>query len=134
MSAAGLLASTKDLIGRRPAETATATAGGIGLLLSSLAGGGTDEIQTGLVVVLAALPALVSYVYNLGPGKDLTHDLGREIEELSLRAARRARLGHEGWRSDHEAALELDKLRVALAPPAKQASESGAVPPTKADQ
>ncbi|MDP8927155.1 MAG: hypothetical protein M3O70_00870 [Actinomycetota bacterium] len=117
--ASGAIESAKSLVGRRPAETATATAGSIGLLLSSLVDGG-DEVRTGLVLLLAALPALVSYVYDLGSSKGLIHDLGQEIEELSLRAARRARLGHDGWMDDVAKATQLSELRQSLAPPRRQ--------------
>lgn len=120
---AGAIQSAKSLIGRHPAETATATAGAVGLLLWSLVEGDSDGLQTGLVVLLAGLPAVVSYVYNLGKPKRLPHDLGREIEELSLRAARRARLGHEGWNDDVAAATKLATLRPLLAPSTQPSSD-----------
>lgn len=124
----GPIQAAQSLIGRRPAETATAAAGAIGLLLSSLLDGGSDQLRTSLIVLLASLPAVVSYVYDLGRSKQLPHDLGREIEELSLRAARRARLGHDGWNTDVAAATELAKLRTCLTPSTQQSSGSTAQP------
>lgn len=119
--------SAKSLLGRRPAETATAAAGAIGLLLSGLLQGGENEdLRTGLVVLLAALPAVVSYVYDLGAAKRLPHDLGREIEELSLRGLRRFRLGHGGWQNDLDAATQLAELRKSLAPPAQGSATANA--------
>ena len=109
------IGAAKSLIDRRPAETATLAAGALGLLLSGLAEGSTDELRTALVVLLAALPAVVSYVYDLGRPKG-GHDLGREVEELALRAARRARLGHDGWNVDVDAATQLAELRKSLDP------------------
>ena len=114
--ATGPIESAKSLIGRRPAETATAAAGAIGLLLSNLADGADEQLRTGLVILLAVLPAIVSYVYDLGGSKRLPHDLGLEIEELSIRAVRRKRLDHDGWKDDLAAAKQLAELRKSLAP------------------
>lgn len=113
----GPIESAKSLIWRRPAETAAATAGAVGLLLSRLFDGADNDLKTALVILLAALPAAVSYVHDLGRSRHLPHNLAREVEELALRAARRARLGHSDWNADLEAATKLAELRTKLSPP-----------------
>lgn len=115
--------SAKTLIGRRPAETATAAAGALGLLMASLFDGG-DDLKTGLVVLMASLPAVVSYVHDLGRPKRLPHNLAREIEELALRSARRARVGHDGWATDFDRATQLTTLWKSLSPATKTSEET----------
>lgn len=116
VTAPGPIESAKGVIGKRPAETATAAAAAVGLLLSGFLGDG-DELRTGLVVLLAALPALVSYIHDLGLRNELPHDFAREVEELAQRSVRRARVGHEGWQADCEAATSLAGLARLLGPP-----------------
>ncbi len=110
------LARLSSLIGKRPAELATAAAGAVGLLLATLLApeDDWDSITTGLVVLLAALPALVSFVHDLGraPGHGARHaraPLRDDLEELSSRAIRRARMGDHAWKDD------LDKVTAMLA-------------------
>lgn len=131
---AGPIQTAQSLIGRRPAETATAAAGALGLLLASVIDGGNNDLQTGLVVILATLPAVVSYVHDLGKSRDFPHDLGREIEELALRAVRRARLGDDGWKTDTAAAVEFAKLSKSIAPTRQQTSSSTDESTTTEDQ
>ncbi len=104
----------REWLGKRPAESTTAAAGGLGLLLAVVLGNDNDSLQTALIVLLAGLPAAVSYLTDLGRygpgGRRLTHSLAREIDELALRAVRRARLGHAGWNDDLQA---IDKLLAA---------------------
>lgn len=128
-TASGPIDSAKTLIGRRPAETATAAAGAVGLLLANLFDGG-DDLKTGLVVLLASLPAFVSYVYELGRPKRLPHNLAKEIDELALRSVRRARVGHEGWAADLDRATQLTTLWKSLSPPTLGAPTQDATPKT----
>lgn len=119
-SAAGWL---RDWLGKRPAESATAAAGGLGLLLAVVLGNDNDSLQTALIVLLAGLPAAISYLTDLGKfgpgGRGLTNSLAQEIDELALRAVRRARVGHAGWNDDLQAVEKLlaaeQKLRPAAA-------------------
>jgi hypothetical protein len=107
-NAAGWL---REWVAKRPAESATAAAGGLGLLLAVVLGGSNDSLETALIVLIAGLPAAVSYLTDLGRygpgGRRLGHDLVREIDELALRAVRRARLGHTGWSDDLQAVEKL---------------------------
>lgn len=128
----GPIHSAKLLIGRRPAETATATAAAVGLLLSQLFNGADDDFTTGLVILVAAVPAVVSYVHDLGRLRHLPHDLALEVGELALRAVRRARLDHPGWESDVDRAKALAALLKELRPPTTGESKQE-VPAAKPD-
>lgn len=93
----------RGLLGKRPAESVTALTGGLGLLLTTTLGGGEDA-RTALVVVVAALPGAISFLFDLGRfgpgGRGPAHRLTTELDELTLRALHRARMGHPGWEAD----------------------------------
>lgn len=95
----------------RPAESTTAAAGSVGLLLAFVLGGDNESLQTALVILLASLPGVVSYVTDLGGygpnGRRRTHTFTQEIDELALRAVRRARLGDTNWTHDLQAVEKL---------------------------
>lgn len=95
----------------RPAESTTAAAGSVGLLLALVLGGDNENLQTALVILLASLPAVVSYLTDLGrygpDGRRPIHTFTQEIDELALRAVRRARLGDMNWAADLQTVEKL---------------------------
>jgi hypothetical protein len=106
----GPAAAIRDLLARRPAETAAAATGAVGLLLSVFIDDSSSELRTALVVLLSLLPATVSRLHDLAKygtdGRMVAHDVAKELDEYALRAVRRARLGDESWRAD------LDKIKT----------------------
>lgn len=95
----------------RPAELTAAIAGAVGLVTAQVVGsGGADGIRTGLVVLLSVLPAVVSTIYDLGHNRRAAHDIEAELDELTLRAVRRARLESEGWINDKKAVEEISAM------------------------
>lgn len=126
----------REWLGKRPAESATAATGALGLLLAVVLGNDNENLQTALIVLLAGLPAAISYLTDLGRygpgGRRLTHGLAQEIDELARRAVRRARLGHSGWKADLQAVDELLAVEQKLRPvPAKTVGGEGdKAPPT----
>ena len=98
----------RGLLTTRPAETTTAAAGAIGLLLAQALDGG-DDVTTGLVILLAVLPGIISYTYRLGHFGSTREiqSLNNELQDLTLQAVRRARLGDPRWKTDLHAVTKI---------------------------
>jgi hypothetical protein len=95
-----LVDAAKELVANRPAESITVLAGSLGLIFVQLIADGSDDLKTGLIILLTTLPAVVTRIYNLGGGDGRAHDFNTEIDELKLRTVRRARLGHPNTADD----------------------------------
>lgn len=108
----------QTLLAKRPAESATAAAGAVGLLLASILDG-NESLETALIVILAALPATVSFLHDLGrrPRQRGVAALEDEVTQLGERAARRARIGDSLWTDDVRAMEALSPLIGSLRPP-----------------
>ncbi len=108
---AGSFRSLEALVNKRPAELTTAAAGGVGLLLAT-ALGGNEDVVIALVVILALLPAVVTYLRDLsGRGRRAPkEELLAELDEFALRALRRARIHSHTWETDVVALKALGGL------------------------
>ncbi len=113
-------AGLQGLIKRRPSEVTTAATGGIGLILAALLDA-DQEVQSALIFIVAALPALVSYIHDVGRGKGAATAASRSTQELAYtaaRAIRRARLGDPGWEHDRQVLTALTPLVATAEKPA----------------
>lgn len=124
----GATAWLRDLIGRRPAESTTALVGALALLLATVLEAGED-VRTALVIVVASLPSLISFLHDLGRygpgGRRESQRLSKELDILTLRAVHRARAGHPGWEADLDAVTKLADLeRIRSAKPEAPVSKS----------
>lgn len=103
------------IISTRPAELSTIAAGGVGLLLAAAFNAGEDA-KTALIAIVAVVPALVSYLHDLGKAggeprvRSSQTELRDELAYTVARASRRARVCDARWQDDMASAEKLIPL------------------------